>query len=286
MAKRLRGIDVDDSAVMKLTGFMDTLSKDLGKSRTLNPVMKYVYGELDKNFTMHMAKTAVGQPDRFHHVYEWGLLGVPQAQLWDTTLGGSGSQRAIGFNWRASKSQVPLPDPLPPESKGGKQLQGGHVFVWKAPVMEYGLSVNIAPVQSDNLAFMASDIRQRPMRNGLWFSNRSVRFDKAPNSKLAYGSFTKEFLEWWGGSGADKAFNGSIKDVVERGIGAPAVAKAIRAARMNAAKGRGGAISREAAQDAGRERAEEFLREREDWFAQRMDIRSARDSGGRFTGGR
>lgn len=280
--RRLRGFDMDDSSVMALTGFLDTLGKDLGKSKHMYPVMRFVFDRLDEAFTLHMAAVAPGQKSRFHHVYEWNMIGVPKAKLWDTVLTGKGNARSISFNWRASKTAVPLPDPPLKPGPKGQQLRGGHVFVWKAPMMEYSMPVSISPIMSEKLAFLAKEIGETPHRNGLWFSGKTERFDAPPNSRLAAGQFTKEFLEWWAGGDADRVFDQGIRSAVEQGFSSTRVEAALRQAKTNAGAARKG--NRAKAIASGRRAAEDFLNNNDRFYGHRVEVSRNRGAGGRFAG--
>lgn len=285
MAKRLKSFDLDDSNALKVIGFLEGLATDIKKDSVLGPVLDSVVRDLDRAFTAHMTAIAPGQRSRFHHVYEWGAIGVPQAKLWDTSVSGRGASKSVSFLWRASKTAVPLPDPLPAPGPNGQQLQGGHVFTWKAPMMEYSIPVRITPTLAEALAFPAADIGETPMRNDLWFSRGTVRFDAPPNSRLAAGQFTKAFIEWWGGDGAADAFNNGPRKEIEESLGSGS-RRAIRGmdvARPNMA----GATSAQRAKalNSGKSKAAAFLRE---WSDERESYRSTelirrnRQSSGRF----
>lgn len=262
----MQAFSVDDRAAQYLLGFLETFSKDLGRSKHMYPVMNYVFERMDDDFTNYMSVTAPNQPDRFHHVYEWNMIGVPKAKLWDSALMGSGTSRFVTFRWRASRTQVPLPNPLPPAGKQGQQLRGGHVFVWKAPMMEYSMPVRIQPILADNLAFMADEIGRKAHRNELWFSRGPVTFAAPPNSRLAAGQFTAAFLRWWGGDGADYSFNRGIKKTLEEGIGDEKVTAALKTARLNVSSGIVTNAMRRSAIQKGKASAKRFLKERDAFY--------------------
>lgn len=286
------GLHIDDNEVHALTGFLDTLSTDIGRSRHMNPVMEFVFHRLDRDFDMHMTAVAPGQHARFHHVYEWGLIGVPDAKLWDTVLRGKGSSRSISFQWRASKTRVPMPDPMPEpyESEDGevKQLDvsKAYVFVWKAPIMEYSIPVHIHPSTTQFLGFPA---KGGGMRGGLNFVGDKGITVRNPGGKASTGAFTREFLDWWGGDGVDKAFESHLNQALREQVSPSKIGPKMREAFARARGGSGlSEGSKKSAIRAGAQQAQSFLRERDSYYEKavraRQEFIRKYASGGKFNG--
>jgi len=257
MAKKYIGFNVDIAESAALTGFLQELSMGIKTSRHIGPVLKYTHVIMSQAFTDYMSVVGPAQPSRFHHVYEWGQIGDPTAKLWDDKLLGSGATRTATFSWRASKQTVPVRSDF--KDVGVKQI---HVFVWKAPVMEYGKNILIEPKRGKFLAYFTGP------------TNPSMKYERQitqnpihvtdPGGPLVKGSFTKEYVSWWGGSGAQEVFNSSIRRVLEEDLGKMPIESATKPFRR--ARTKTFAINTiadaEAAQRAGALAAKKYLESR------------------------
>lgn len=84
------------------------------------------------------AKAGVN-PESLHHVYEPGMVGMADGRLFEFDF--TVALDLITITGKFKESQIP-------------PLGGGHVFTNRAEVMEAGVSITIAPKDSEVLAFM------------------------------------------------------------------------------------------------------------------------------------
>lgn len=202
--------NADTSEANYLTGFLKGLSEEVRTDQHMGPVLKYVHGEMAAAFDDYMTAVATAMPSRFHHVYEWNQIGNPAAKLWKNVLRGTGGNRTATWTWRASKTIVPVTQEA--QDVGVKQI---HVFVWKAPVMEYATNITIEPKRGTGLAYFTGPVSE-PGRWKLRFTKNPIDV-QAPGGTEVKGAFTSAFLEWWSDTGGAAAeFNTRIRRVLEK----------------------------------------------------------------------
>jgi hypothetical protein len=206
------GFNVDTTEAAALAGFLKTLSLEIKTSRHIGPVLKYTHAVMSDEFTDYMSLISNAQPSRYHHVYEWGQIGDPNAKLWDDVLTGGGNNRVATFRWRASKQLVPVREDF--AAVGVKKI---HVFVWKAPVMEYAKTVHIEPQRGSFLATFTGPTTPKGkykmslIRGGIDVTN--------PGGKLVKGAFTAAYVNWWSGPQGSATFDSKIRQVLEQDLG-------------------------------------------------------------------
>lgn len=218
------GFNVDTTAGHALAGALQEMEVSMKTPAHIGPALKYAHAELSNHFTAHMAAVAPTRPSAFHHVYEWNRIGDPTAKLWRDVLRGGGNNRVATFEWRASKSIVPVRDPLPvPQSLAGnpygdpdnlpKQI---HVFVWKAPVMEYGHDLNIAPKRGKFIVYFTGPTSNPDdeMYQTLRFSTEPITVHN-PGGTQVKGAFTREYVDWWSHGGAQSVFQTTLNRVFQ-----------------------------------------------------------------------
>lgn len=214
------GFNVDISGPTAVNAFLQQVSMSMRTPAHIGPVLKYAHAELSDEFNKHMSNIAPTRQSEFHHVYEWYRVGDQSAQLWKNVLRGGGNNRTATFEWRASKSIVPVrPDAIARNVDGSvssnatlpKQI---HVFVWKAPVMEYSKDLSIAPKRGKFIVYFT----------GPWTTNQeyyeNVHFSSAPitvsnpGGKRVKGALTVEYVRWWSKGGAAEVFNNRLNKVM------------------------------------------------------------------------
>jgi hypothetical protein len=260
--KPFLAIGVDTAEASALAGFLSTLSMEIKTARHIGPVLKMTHAIMSEEFTEHMATMAPTQASRFHHVYEWGMVGVPQAKLWNDKLVGGGNNRIATFTWRASKKTVPVREDF--AAVGVKQI---HVFVWKAPVMEYGDSVTIAPKRGKFIAYFTGPTTPEgkypgPEDEEPTITDHPITVQNPGGATR--GAFTAEYVAWWGGPGGQATFDRRIRTVLENDLGRMPIeetTKKFRRAR-NKAFGMQSAANAERAFEAGRLAARKYLQAR------------------------
>lgn len=220
MAKGFMAMGVDTTEAAALVGFLRTLSTEVKTARHIGPVLKYTHAIMSEEFTDHMTTIAPAMSSRFHHVYEWGMVGVPQAKLWTDKLVGNGNNRVATFQWRASKKVVPVREDF--QEVGVKQI---HVFVWKAPVMESGASVSVSPKRGRFLVYFTGPTNPEDRYPGPdneedvpVITENPIRVAN-PGGGQTTGAFTREYVSWWAGSGAEATFQRRVRQVLEQDLG-------------------------------------------------------------------
>ena len=257
MAKKFIGLSADISEASALTGFLKALSLEIKTARHIGPVLKYTHSLMSQEFTEYMSVIAAAQPSRFHHVYEWGQVGDPGARLWDDQLVGGGNNRVATFRWKASKQVVPVRADF--RAKGVKKI---HVFVWKAPVMEFATQLTISPKRGRHLAFFTgptSPTNKYPMK----VTQGSIQVSQ-PGGPYVKGAFTREFAGWWGGAGAQSVFESKVRQVLENDLGRMPIESTIAPFRRarNKKFAMQAVANAEAAEQAGAAAARKYLNAR------------------------
>jgi hypothetical protein len=117
-------------------------------------------------FSAYIDAMARSNPEQFHHVYEWGMVGDEAGRLFDMKMYPSGSYLVITYEF--------LPSVVPNEN--------GYVFTNKATVMESGESVTF---ETDR----AVPIGEEEFRTG--------RFTFVPGGEDVNGAFKKAFISYF-----------------------------------------------------------------------------------------
>lgn len=215
---RKKLMDVDLSEVYTLTGALGGLNKEFNTSRHLNVVTKSAFEVLSDEFNKQTHAVAAMAPNEYHHVYEWEHIGIPGFGLWRNVLSGRGGTRRVTWEWRASKTTVPTttnPDGTPKFKTTDKfdpeRLNRIHVFVWKAPMMEYNVTVTVRPKLSHVLVFPNREMVGVGGRSGPSTATFTPHFYSFSPGGYVQGNFTAWFIGWWGGglgqNVLDKMFN-------------------------------------------------------------------------------
>lgn len=157
--------DVNATGVYGAVGAISGVSETVKTPFYMNAVLRYTHARLSDFFDLWMDNTAKGDMNSFMHVYEWPqkfqnykeTVGNPLYRRWMHTLSGRAGAAQASFQFLPSDRPVPVDPILLTPGPGGRRVKTGvHVFVWKAPVMEYGLPVHITPKLSQYLAYVIS----------------------------------------------------------------------------------------------------------------------------------
>jgi hypothetical protein len=261
-------MNVDTSEGQALVGFLATMSTEIRTPLHIGPVLRYAHAALARDFVEYMSSLAPTQSSRFHHVYEWGEIGVPSARLWRDVLKGHGAERMATFEWKASKKTVPVREDF--AEKGVRQV---HVFTWKAPVMEFDTNITITPKRGKWLAFFSGPTTP-PEKYGMGVTNTSLTVEN-PGGAAVKGSFTREYVEWWGGSGAQASFNSYLNGILANDLDAQITENIGGLVTGVRSRNKSASIttisSASAAQAAGAAAARKFLAQRDIDYTKRAD---------------
>lgn len=214
-------IEADLSDGYKALGFVQGMSEEISTDRFIGPVLEYAHSRMAEAFDQEMDATAASNEDALGHVYEWRMTGLPQGRLWRHTLSGRGDNRQASWKWVASKAPILTPeerkananpnDPITDidDDELARLSDRKYIFYWKAPIIEYGMTVNIRPVYA----------------KALFVPNRSAEkgyvFAKSTNNQFqtdGQGRFTAFWTNWWS-NGADALWSHEIKRTIEKDLG-------------------------------------------------------------------
>lgn len=217
MARGAVNVEADLSGAFAATGFIKGIATEINTDKHLNSVLDLLFADLNIEFLEYMDTLAAAAPDRFHHVYEWNMVGVPTGRLFRPVMRGRGRNRTVTWDWRASKKTVPVT----PEAAdaGVKQV---HVFVWKAPFMEY--NTNGVTIEPKRHAWISAFTRDND--HGFALIKGPVHVAN-PGGPEVRGAFTAAFAEWWGSADRHAAWDNQ-KIEFEKRLGAMPIATTAR----------------------------------------------------------
>ena len=168
---------------LNMTDFNRTMKQALGYSEGFvnGAVQNQRYlneqiGEIIKEqFYEYVDSVARLEPDRFHHVYEWGQVGNDAGRLF--RIEAFSGQQSIRFVTDFMQSTSVSPTATEP-------------FVDKASVMEEGSLITISPKNGDVLAFQNES-------GDMVFTPNDIVVDQpgGPGVQGAFAAVTKEFFE-------------------------------------------------------------------------------------------
>lgn len=211
-------LSADTSEAVKFVTAVQNISAQMNTTHHLNAVTGAAFEILSKEFNKQTGDYARTVPNLLHHVYEWEQVGIPGFELWANQLRGRGGRRTVTWEWRASKVTVPTmtrPDGTAKwkESPGfhPDRLRRIHVFVWKAPMMEYGVTVTISPKLSNVLVIPNPNLIGRGGKAGpstVTFTPHPVTVNAGEQEGVDItGNFTTWFIGWWGGPSAQNVLD-------------------------------------------------------------------------------
>lgn len=257
-------IEADLSDGYKALGFVKGLTTEVQTDRYIGPVVEYAHSEMAKTFDEEIDTVARAQQEALGHVYEWRMTGNPKGRLWRHTLSGRGADRQASWQWGPSIMPILKPaerkvagnpnDPMTNVSDEdiAKLSDRDYYFTWKAPVLEYGLNVNIQAVNAQAL-FIPTFNNDR----GYFFAKSSGSQIKNTNM----GKFTTFWTMWWN-RGAGQVWDMHIKRVIEKDLGRSEreLAKATRGRNRMKSFGISTITANDAAFEAGRNMAEAYIK--------------------------
>lgn len=270
-------------------GFANEMTKQISSPYYMNDLIEYTHAVMSKEFDLMMQAVASANPNRFAHVYEPGKVGIQTMQLWKHSLYGRGASREAAFEWIPSVLPILKPaeratDSSDPMSKVPSEIidklsTEDYVFRMRAPIMEYGLKVNIVPVNAKFLFIPTFAVQNLRGKNRKSRTPSNFRFEKHNIPDFEYrnpqepsgtdgtvGQFTAAWVGYWSGGGADDVWNSKIKPLIENGLtGREVEAEIGRATKMVRKKRRGTMTISSfndvvAAQEAGANLARAFIK--------------------------
>lgn len=257
-------IEADLTDGYKAIGFVTGLSTTVSTNRFISSVVELAHSDMAQQFDKEIDQVALSNQNAFQHVYEWRMTGIPQGRLWAHTLTGRGVNRQASWQWIPSKAPILTPEERKARNNPNDPINAvsdediaqlsrrDYFFTWKAPVMEYGLRVNITAKYAKALFIPSFDSEK-----GYYFSKSSS--NQMPNTNA--GRFTGFWTAWWTGGGAAETWDSNIRRVIEKDLGR--AEKELSKARKRSKTFTISTIgSNDAAYEAGRNYAEAYLKGR------------------------
>jgi len=257
-------IEADLSEGYKAAGFVTGFTTEVSTNRFVASVVELAHNDMAKAFDTEIDQVAMSNQNAFAHVYEWRLTGMPQGRLWHHTLTGRGVNRQASWVWEPSKAPILTPEERKARNNPNDPINAvsdedlaqlsrrDYFFTWKAPMMEYGLRVNIIAKNAKALFIPSFEAE-----NGYYFAKSSS--NQMPNTNA--GRFTGFWTTWWTGGGAATVWETSIKNIIEKDLGR--AEKELRTSRKRRKSfGLATIGDNDAAFEAGRNYAEAYIRGR------------------------
>lgn len=210
-------VNADVSGALAAAGFIKGVAAEIDTDKHINAVMDLLFTDLSVEFLEYMDTYAESAPEKFHHVYEWDMIGLAKGRLFTPVMLGRGRNRTISWKWRASKKIVPLSPEA--EEAGVKKI---HVFVWKAPFMEYNTDgVTIEPKRHEWISAFTRDSYHglRAIKGPVHVAN--------PGGPEVRGAFSEAFAQWWARGQAHAAYV-NRRAVLEHNLATMPIAKTAR----------------------------------------------------------
>lgn len=216
-------IEAELDKIQKVSQKINSVGITIDNSTNISAAIKAAHIVVTDAFVKHMTKTSITNPTAFSHMYEWNRLGDPNSRLWRHVLQGGGKLRKSRFEFKASKTVVPVDPKL--KAVGVEQR---HIFYWKAPVMEYGLPVRISRKVAKALVYLHQKVKNPGsssfegfVRNGIVYRKSPVIISRAGNKNIWF-SFTNEYVRWFNGGSPGQAveigLSKKLKDSISKTV--------------------------------------------------------------------
>ena len=192
-------IKVSDASIKhlisELNGKVEALSA-INEPIAKSDIASAVFTLATKSFIKRINATAMANPKKYHHIYEWNKTGVDQARLFKIIKEStnSGSLR-IATVFLDSKTVVPIDKKLMGRNKkgqfNGKGPKSKHIFKNKADVMEYAKPVYITAKNAKAIVFSGKDGKSIFIRKP-----NGVNVLK-PGGSYVKGAYSTYFNKWF-----------------------------------------------------------------------------------------
>jgi hypothetical protein len=211
------------AAAYAFGGYVSGMAATINTTGYIDAAMTYTHGVLSRLLDDWMDSVARVKYRELQHVYEWPsryhnyaeTVGRPEFRLWRHTLSGRGRNKVASFRFMASHRPSPVNPALTKPDNGRRVKENVHIFVWKAPAMEYNYDITVEPKLANYLAYVATGEETRGGRDGgLAFihkhkDGRSLAFSQGPvtfeaGGELTHLRFTSLFQYWWASMSEDE----------------------------------------------------------------------------------
>lgn len=172
-----------------------TIERDFGRRGLGLEVIADLSTEVAlQSFAEFADRKAASDAPALGHMYEWGKLGEESGRLWRLIATGTTQNKLATFDYKEAQRETPR-GVNPRDTR-----QEGHVFRWKAPIMELGIRTSQEPAPGRMLAIPTrepentSGRKSRKQGGTMWFSRQSVT--TIPDY-AARGSFTELWMTYF-----------------------------------------------------------------------------------------
>lgn len=240
-------VEPDLRAGFAATGFIKEMTMQMESSYFINDVIEYAHSQMASGFDDYMTILSQSNENRYHHVYEPGMVGFQEAQLWEHRLYDTGKTRQVSWEWQLSRLPILKPEdramnPDDPMSEVDpdvieKLSDEDYIFYMRAPMMEYGLRANIVPTNAKFLFIPTYAVQ--------YFRNRKSGTSTETNFKMAkhnvpdfsyrnpqepsaagggeaqdgtVGQFTAAWVGYWTQGPADEVFKTQVQPMLEKSM--------------------------------------------------------------------
>lgn len=195
-------MSADVTGLFEAMGVIDGITRSLESNAFADAILNEAIGEMKIRFMTNFAAMSISNPQKYHHVWEWGQIG--SNPLFFLHRSGRGKEKSVGFGFRQSLKAVPKPDPQTTgiDREHIAKLKSRAIFRFKAIIMETGTEVTIRPNRA-NVLFV-------PMKGAKDKNGNVVNFIFAKEVKLknvggkeATGAFSTFWTGWWETSAPD-----------------------------------------------------------------------------------
>src|SRR5690242_4645598 len=100
MAKPALSLEMDFEDGYATAGFIRGMVTEISTDRYLGSVMNMAHARMAEAFDIEMDVLAASNPNNYHHVYEWRMIGLPEGRLWKHAMIGRGTRREATFEWQ------------------------------------------------------------------------------------------------------------------------------------------------------------------------------------------
>lgn len=217
-------IDADMKELAHANGVLTRFTQEMNTAAYKQTVTDAVHRVFSQEFDRHMAMIAKASKENYHHLYDYnpaggyGWIGTQKAQLWIHTKRQEGGSR-INFSWEWKPARQY--NPTYSQRRSGRlghdamrnipfqQFQDllrhsngkRHRFVWKAPMLEYGIIPSITPKEAGTLAVPVHTVKspalakKRGSGPNLLFLTFAQPEHNAPGPTV--GNFTEQWVLFW-----------------------------------------------------------------------------------------
>jgi len=186
-------LEADMRGVANVMGIFTSIIEDFSKTKNLETLTGLGAEFAIQSFNELIDQMAPAREAELSHMYDWGELGQESGRLWNVIVGGTATNKIVTWDYQQSKNEVPV------GTADGDTRKGGHIFRWKAQIVENGTRVKIEPVNGEWLAIPTAEAPSgagRKSKNGtMWFTKGTV---SPPINRVAQGSFTQAWLTHFG----------------------------------------------------------------------------------------